>query len=95
MLRRQLSAYSPVSAASLRSAALHGLGRAMDDRLAEPTRMPLLPGFADAKRSARLRAYLDGIKLKRDVQTPARHFAGQRFGRLDHAFVVAARSRRR
>jgi homoserine kinase len=28
------------------------LGRAMDDRLAEPTRVPLLPGFADAKRAA-------------------------------------------
>jgi homoserine kinase len=28
------------------------LGRAMDDRLAEPTRMPLLPGFAEAKRAA-------------------------------------------
>ena len=28
------------------------LGRAMDDRLAEPMRVPLLPGFADAKRAA-------------------------------------------
>lgn len=28
------------------------LGRAMDDRLAEPTRTPLLPGFTDAKRAA-------------------------------------------
>lgn len=28
------------------------LGRAMDDRLAEPTRMALLPGFAEAKRAA-------------------------------------------
>lgn len=28
------------------------LGRAMDDRLAEPTRTPLLPGFVDAKRAA-------------------------------------------
>lgn len=28
------------------------LGRAMDDRLAEPTRTPLLPGFADARRAA-------------------------------------------
>lgn len=28
------------------------LGRAMDDRIAEPARIPLLPGFADAKRAA-------------------------------------------
>ena len=28
------------------------LGRAIDDRLAEPTRMALLPGFAEAKRAA-------------------------------------------
>ena len=28
------------------------LGRAMDDRIAEPARTPLLPGFADAKKSA-------------------------------------------
>jgi len=28
------------------------LGRAMDDRLAEPVRIPLLPGFAEAKRAA-------------------------------------------
>jgi homoserine kinase len=28
------------------------LGRAMDDRIAEPTRTPLLPGFTDAKRAA-------------------------------------------
>jgi homoserine kinase len=28
------------------------LGRAMDDKLAEPTRMTLLPGFAEAKRAA-------------------------------------------
>ena len=28
------------------------LGRAMEDRLAEPTRTPLLPGFTDAKRAA-------------------------------------------
>jgi homoserine kinase len=28
------------------------LGRAMDDRVAEPTRTPLLPGFTDAKRAA-------------------------------------------
>jgi homoserine kinase len=28
------------------------LGRAMEDRLAEPLRMPLLPGFADAQRAA-------------------------------------------
>ena len=28
------------------------LGRAMDDRIAEPARNPLLPGFADAKQSA-------------------------------------------
>jgi homoserine kinase len=28
------------------------LGRAIDDRLAEPTRTPLLPGFSDAKRAA-------------------------------------------
>lgn len=28
------------------------LGRAMDDRLAEPTRTALLPGFADARRAA-------------------------------------------
>ena len=28
------------------------LGRALDDRIAEPARMPLLPGFADAKRAA-------------------------------------------
>ena len=33
MLRRQLPAYSPVSAASIRSAALHGLGRGMDDQV--------------------------------------------------------------
>ena len=30
-------------------------------------------GFADARRNDALRAYLDGIKLKRDLQTPARH----------------------
>jgi homoserine kinase len=28
------------------------LGRAIDDRLAEPTRTPLLPGFSEAKRAA-------------------------------------------
>jgi homoserine kinase len=28
------------------------LGRALDDRIAEPARSPLLPGFAEAKRAA-------------------------------------------
>jgi homoserine kinase len=37
---------------ALASGDLELLGRAMDDRLAEPTRTPLLPGFTDAKRAA-------------------------------------------
>jgi homoserine kinase len=37
---------------ALASNDLELLGRAMDDRLAEPTRTPLLPGFTDAKRAA-------------------------------------------
>ncbi|MEZ4408702.1 MAG: AAA family ATPase [Polyangiales bacterium] len=30
-------------------------------------------GFADARRTERLRAYLDGMTFRRDLQTPARH----------------------
>jgi homoserine kinase len=37
---------------ALASGDLELLGRAMDDRVAEPTRTPLLPGFTDAKRTA-------------------------------------------
>lgn len=39
-----------VAAAASGDAAL--LGRAIDDRLAEPVRAPLLPGFVEAKRAA-------------------------------------------
>lgn len=38
--------------AALHSGDLDLLGRAIDDRLAEPARAPLLPGFAAAKRAA-------------------------------------------
>ena len=38
--------------AALESGDLPLLGRAIDDRIAEPVRGPLLPGFAEAKRSA-------------------------------------------
>lgn len=41
---------------------LAGFGRAIDDRIAEPARAPLLPGFAEAKRAA-LRAGALGCSI--------------------------------
>lgn len=38
--------------AACHSGDLELLGRAIDDRIAEPARAPMLPGFADAKRAA-------------------------------------------
>ena len=45
--RRSARSFTPLATGDLEL-----LGRAMDDRLAEPTRKPLLPGFPEAKRAA-------------------------------------------
>jgi homoserine kinase len=48
----QQSANVAAMVAALASGDLELLGRALDDRIAEPARAPLLPGFADAKAAA-------------------------------------------
>src|SRR5258708_25826836 len=62
------------------------LGRAMDDRLAEPMRVPLLPGFADAKRAA---IEAGGPRLPRAGAGPAGVSLG-RGGRRRRAVATTA-----
>jgi homoserine kinase len=53
---REIAIHQMAQTAAIVAAAMTGdlalLGRAIDDRLAEPARSPLLPGFDEAKRAA-------------------------------------------
>jgi homoserine kinase len=75
-------------------AACHGndlalLGRAIDDRIAEPARAPLLPGFVEAKRAA-LSAGALGASISGAGPTAFAFVAGDEAGERVAAAMRAA-----
>lgn len=96
MVPREIALHQSAQVAAIVAAAASGdaalFGRAMDDRLAEPVRAPLLPGFTAAKRAA-LEAGALGCSISGSGPTA---FAiapdDSRAGRIGEAMIAAYRA---